>query len=100
MALRHHGQHDPDMCAPCRWKTVQLSPAATPTRMNDVPPEASRYNAWERGIVTERRPGGFEMPVIDSKGLIGVKKWADNRHRYDDARKRVRQDPKALTGGN
>lgn len=98
MTLRHHGQHPADECAPCRWKTVAVDPRATPSRMNTVPPARSQFNGWERGIVTDRRPDGSEMPLLNAKGHpVGVKTYAENRHQIDEARRRVAHDPSVLT---
>lgn len=98
MRRRHWGQHD-DTCFACRVQSVRLSPAATPSRMNTVAP-AEPKNHWEQGIVTEPRPGGFEMPVVKRDGShIGVKEWANHRGRYDRSRDRARNDPQSLGCG-
>ena len=96
---RHYGQHG-DGCFGCKVQSVQLSPQATPTRRNNIPPAPSRHNGWERGVLIERRPGGFEMPVLNSKGHpIGLKDYQDNRRRIDEARKRVREQGAAAFAG-
>ena len=57
--------------------------AATPSRMNKVPPRQANP-AWERGIKGEHRKDGAFVPYLDSAGQrIGVKKWADNRTKYE-----------------
>lgn len=95
---RHHGQHDD--CYPCRLSSVQLSPSATPSRMNDVPPARTAYNRWEAGIATEERSGGHRIPLLNAKGHpIPIKTYVENRREIDAARERVRQDPTILTGG-
>jgi hypothetical protein len=51
--------------------------------MNKVPPPKANP-AWERGIAGEHRPGGTFVPYVDSEGKrIGVKKFADNRKKYE-----------------
>jgi len=51
--------------------------------MNKVPPPQANP-AWERGISGEHRPGGTFVPYLDSEGKrIGVKKFADNRKKYE-----------------
>lgn len=95
MRRRHWGQHGDD-CFGCRVQTVQLSPAATPSRRNTVAPSEPK-NSWERGVWTERRPGGFEMPVVKRDGaLVGVKERADHRTRYEQGRDRARNDPQSI----
>ena len=57
--------------------------AATPSRRNKVPPPQADP-AWERGIAGEHRRGGTFVPYLDSDGKrIGVKKFADNRTKYE-----------------
>ena len=60
-----------------------LTAAATPSRRNKVPPPKANP-AWERGIAGEHRRGGTFVPYLDSEGKrIGVKKFADNRTKYE-----------------
>ncbi|QBI19349.1 hypothetical protein ER308_07185 [Egibacter rhizosphaerae] len=95
MQRRHHGQHD-SSCFACKAATVMLSPQATPTRRNAVRPQRTRYNRWEAGVAHEDRPGGFQMPIINSKGHeVGVKQYADYRGRFEQARRRVREQGEA-----
>lgn len=89
----HDGPHDGthDDCAPCRWRTVSVSPSAMPTRHNHKAPRKPDP-AWERGIVTERRPDGSEMPYLDGKGNpIHVKQFAENRASYEAQIKALKQ---------
>ena len=60
-----------------------LTAAAAPSRMNKVPPPQADP-AWERGIAGEHRRGGTFVPYLDAEGKrIGVKKFADNRKKYE-----------------
>ena len=60
-----------------------LTAAAIPSRKNKVPPPQANP-AWERGIAGEHRRGGTFVPYLDSEGKrIGVKKFADNRTKYE-----------------
>ena len=60
-----------------------LTAAATPSRRNKVPPPQADP-VWERGIAGEHRRGGTFVPYLDSDGKrIGVKKFADNRTKYE-----------------
>ena len=60
-----------------------LTAAAAPSRQNKVPPPKANP-AWERGIAGEHRPGGTFVPYLDAEGKhIGVKKFADNRTKYE-----------------
>lgn len=59
---RHDGSHGPD-CFGCRIQTVNLSPAATPSRYNNV--SGHVYGpTWERGIPTDERG----MPRLGADG--------------------------------
>lgn len=72
-----------------RSKAVQLSPAATPTRRNFVASNNARFNSWEKGIATEKRKGGTEMPILNKDGqVIPIKKFIEQRHKYDELRRK------------
>lgn len=75
-----------------RQKGVMVAPSATPSRMNSVPP-APANPAWERGIVTETRPGGHVVPVLgENMRPIRVKEYGQRR-REIDARLRQLKNP-------
>lgn len=78
---RHRGQHED--CGPCRWLSVGISPAATPTRRNTNESRAvTDDNSWERGIATH--PSG--LPFLDAQGeTIGLHRWQTERHGYEKA---------------
>ena len=60
-----------------------LTAAATPSSRNKVPPPQANP-VWERGIAGEHRRGGLFVPYLDAEGKrIGVKKFADNRTKYE-----------------
>ena len=64
-----------------------VSRAARPTQVAANPgrkPRVNTDNAYERGILTERRPGGTEVPIMDdAMQPIPIKKYNENRHKYD-----------------
>jgi hypothetical protein len=54
--------------------------------------------AWERGVVTDKRPGGFEMPLLDSElNPVRMKHYAENRHKIEARREQLRNDPNPQT---
>lgn len=74
-------------CFACtqRGKGLQVSPAATPNRHNRVgwrPEQPS----WEKGIVTERRCDGSEMPLLEpgTRHPLHVKQHGENRRTIDE----------------
>ena len=71
---------------------LQISPAATPNRRNTVAPRAADP-AWERGIITDPRPNGTRMPVLDGKTLepIGVHEAQSRRHEINEHLRRSKQ---------
>lgn len=84
--MSHHGQHDKD-CFGCKVKSIQISPSATPTRRNKIPPKVNRdSNAWERGIVRDSR----NMPLLD-KHLepVGTKEYVHDRHKHEEGRRKL-----------
>lgn len=53
-------------------------------------------SSWEAGIVTDKRPGGYEMPLLDGTDdykPIRMKQYAERRHEIDAQRDRLRNDP-------
>lgn len=53
-------------------------------------------SSWEAGIVTEKRAGGFEMPLLDGRDdfkPVRMKQYAERRREIDAARDRLRNDP-------
>jgi hypothetical protein len=66
------------------YTTVQISPAATPTRRNQNPTRVVSNPAWERGIVKVKRGDG-EVPLLNPNGSpVRVKQYAENRHAIQD----------------
>ena len=52
------------------------------------PPDPS----WERGVAGEHRPGGSFMPYVDENlHPIGIKQFGENRHRYEETIRQLRQ---------
>jgi hypothetical protein len=86
-----HGEgsgHSSD-CFGCKVKTVQVSPAAMPTRGNPSVPPAKPQNSWERGRVLDSRG----LPITDANGnALAVKDAADNRKNIEKRLKEVK-DP-------
>lgn len=63
-------------------KSIQFSPAATPSRRNNIPPKVNTSsNSWERGVVTDDR----NMPLLDDKlQPVGLKQYAQERTKYSE----------------
>jgi hypothetical protein len=77
---------DPE-CYGCRLRAdaPNIAPSATPSRMNSVPPPKANP-AWERGVVTQKRPGGTEMPVFrpgSTSSYLRVKEAGERRREID-----------------
>lgn len=89
--LTEHALAHPDYvegCATCRLLTVELSPAATPSKTRRVGSLGSRNrNSWERGIPTDNRG----MPVLREDGSpMRAKEYAERRREIDESRRRAR----------
>lgn len=67
-----------------RKKNVCIAPSAMPSRMNNVPPPKPNP-AWERGIITDKRPDGSEMPVFSpgTRDPLRVKEAGEKRRQID-----------------
>lgn len=90
----HEVQHpDPiDGCLACKLTRIQWSPSCHPSTRNTIPPRASN-NAWERGVVTQDRPGGTVMPVLDKNNLdpIPIKDLSHRRHEIESGLRELRK---------
>lgn len=65
------------VCFKHKLQSIQISPAAMPSRRNNKPPaRAGEGNSWEKGIATDHRG----MPLIGKNGYIGLKEMQDRRH--------------------
>lgn len=81
--------HDPG--CPCdayacrlRAKGVSVSPKATPSQRNTIPPRQSEGDPFARPIVYQDRPGGFKMPIFTAKGdHLRIKQYREQRHKID-----------------
>jgi hypothetical protein len=83
---------DIDGCPTCKLRSVQLSPAATPTKTRKFGPvgKPKGNNSWERAIVTDSRG----MPILHADGnLIRSKEYAEKRHEVDVSSRRARLRP-------
>lgn len=54
---------------------------------DDIRKTVEPNNAWERGIPTSRRPGGFEMPYLerDNKTPMHIKSFISKRSEFEKA---------------
>lgn len=103
------GSH-PDECLRCHCLGVSIDAhRAMPSRELDSKPLSQSWvakkrdqlrnaNAWERGVkIARRNRDGSVMPYLDETGQpVPVKKYAENRSRYEDAARRVQADPLSL----
>lgn len=83
---------DVEGCPTCKLRSVQLSPAATPTKTRRFAPVGKPKGdpAWERAIVTDKRG----MPILKPDGnLIRSKEYAENRHSIEAARRQMANAP-------
>ena len=81
------------MCFKHRVRTIQISPSATPSRRNTIPPRAPN-NSWEKGIARDERG----MPLLDSSNEpIGLHEMASNRGTYEARVKELKSTPRTPT---
>lgn len=94
---------DPD-CYGCqlRAKAVSVSPSATPNRTSNRPQRrrpSNAKNSWERGIVTDQRPDGSAMPILDaSNAPIHVKQYGEERRSIDERVGRLKSPTSSSEG--
>ena len=88
MVKKHFGQHED--CFGCKVQTVQVSPAATPTRTGAYrKPARTPDNSWEKGIPTDNR--GMPTLLPGTFDPAGEKFVAQNRRLIEESRRRFRQ---------
>lgn len=82
---------DVEGCPTCHHRSVQLSPAATPTKTKKFAPLGPKgNNSWERGILTDKRRDGTEMPILKPDGnLIHTKEAAEQRSTIEAGRRQI-----------
>lgn len=89
---RHDEEHPygVDGCRSCKYRTINLSMTCTPTKTRSLAPPRGSNPAWERGKATDHRG----VPYLDGKGNeIGVKQFAENRHKYEATIRRNKNAP-------
>lgn len=80
--------------AQLRAKGISVAPSATPSRFKQGRRRPIEQPSWEKGIPTEKRPGGFEMPYLNEDGSrVRVKEHAQRRHEIHAIRDRQRNAP-------
>lgn len=87
-----HPSMDVDGCRTCKLRSVQLSPAATPTKTRKFHPVGvpKGNNSWERSVVTDSRG----MPLLKANGeAIRSKEYAERRHEIEGARRMLATAP-------
>lgn len=85
---RRRPTHDEDCeCFACKLDSFHVSPAATPSRRNSLPPRATTGggNSWERGVPTDSRGMPYLNP--DSGLPVGQKAWGETYRRKFEAEK-------------
>lgn len=96
MALRDC-EHPCDEHYRCRLlqNTSMVAPSATPSRYRHGKLRKPVAPSWEKGFApTEKRPGGFEMPLLSADGTrMRVKEYGERRHEISRIRDRQRKAP-------
>jgi hypothetical protein len=79
---------DVDGCPTCHHRSVQLSPAATPSKTRKFHPvgKPKGNNSWERQIITDRRG----MPILKPDGqMIRSAEYAEKRTKIEAGRRQL-----------
>lgn len=77
-----------------RQNRHMIAPSATPSRFRHGKIRPMQDPSWEKGIATEKRPGGIEMPLLNEHGSpIHVKEYGERRHEIEAIRDRQRNAP-------
>lgn len=93
----HEGMPGFEDCLACKLQTVQVNSSGIRrlTHQGEVldrpsAPPRVHNNSWEKGIAKDHRG----VPYLDSSGdHIPIKKFGENRHKYDEAIRTNRNAP-------
>jgi hypothetical protein len=75
---------DVDGCRTCKYRTIRLSNTCTPSKSPSLAAPKRERPSWESGIATDHRG----VPYLDQGRTIGVKQFAENRSKYEEAIRR------------
>lgn len=79
-----------DGCRICKFATIQVGQAVRPKKPVKDVPIGGWNNSWERGYATDHRG----MALLDGNlEPIPLKKYAENRSKYDARRKELATSP-------
>jgi hypothetical protein len=79
-----------DGCAPCRWSSIQLTPAATPSRVGDARQYAfqrrfaAEFHNGDREAYRRLRANGVQPPTI--AGSAELERHASTRFEIESGR--------------
>ena len=77
-----------------RRKGLHVSPKATPSRANNIPPK--RMDVPGQPLVYQDRPGGYKMPIMTATGdQLRRKQYLENKHKIDNQLARIQAKPAA-----
>lgn len=78
-----------------RQNTHMIAPSAMPSRFRHGKLRKPQAPAQNRTVVTEKRPGGGEMPYLKANGeKVRVKEFRQRRHEIKKIRDRQRNAPR------
>jgi hypothetical protein len=84
-----------DGCFGCKTRSVTISTRVglidhqTGFSKRESAPSGGSRNSWERGRVTDERG----VPLLDEHGPISVKRYGENRRRFEEERQRLGSHP-------
>lgn len=77
-----------------RQNKSMIMPSSTPSRFKHGKIRKMVEPSWEKGIPTEKRPGGFEMPYLRPDGSkMRIKEFTQRRREIEATRDRQRNAP-------
>ena len=81
-------------CFTDRARSLRVNEGANTTKRRTGPSRMAEPS-YEKGIATEKRPGGFEMPYLvpDSGSPMGIKEANEKRKQIKDMRDKLRHTP-------
>jgi hypothetical protein len=73
-------------------------PGGTQDARYDPTPIPMADPSWEKGIITETRPDGSRIPMLDEKlNPLRVKRYGEEREVWDTRRKELATQPRSTT---
>ena len=97
-ADERHAREHPELvegCRTCKLQTIRISPKVAPSSNSAPPTWHQNRNSWEKGTVKDARG----VPLLgEDLQPIGVKRYGEQRHKFEARRHELATSPRPFGG--